>query len=238
MLMFDKLFHESLAYLPDFQVDAAHLDQSCELVETMCLTDGVVVRLPFHLARMQAACQVLGWRDISEDLPELWAATSAQMSEDCRQGRTMARIVYGAEGIRSITFQSYAPRLVRSLRLVVADHVDYALKSTNRKVITECFNQRNGCDDVLIVRDHLLTDTSIANIALWHEQHNRWYTPARPLLRGTHRAFLLRTGTIFEDSALTLDRLSEFSRIRLFNAMLAWGEIELPVVTLLPPTTH
>lgn len=75
--MFDKLFHESLAYLPDFQVDAAHLDQSCELVETMCLTDGAVVRLPFHLARMQAACQVLGWRDISEDLPELWAATSA-----------------------------------------------------------------------------------------------------------------------------------------------------------------
>ncbi|MBF0964677.1 MAG: hypothetical protein HXK17_04865, partial [Alloprevotella sp.] len=163
--MFDKLFHESLAYLPDFQVDAAHLDQSCELVETMCLTDGAVVRLPFHLARMQAACQVLGWRDISEDLPELWAATSAQMPEDCRQGRTMARIVYGAEGIRSITFQSYAPRLVRSLRLVVADHVDYALKSTNRKVITECFDQRNGCDDVLIVRDHLLTDTSIANIA-------------------------------------------------------------------------
>ena len=236
--MFDKLFHESLAYLPDFQVDAAHLDQSCELVETMCLTDGAVVRLPFHLARMQAACQVLGWRDISEDLPELWAATSAQMPEDCRQGRTMARIVYGAEGIRSITFQSYAPRLVRSLRLVVADHVDYALKSTNRKVITECFDQRNGCDDVLIVRDHLLTDTSIANIALWREQHNRWYTPARPLLRGTHRAFLLRTGTIFEASALTLDRLSEFSRIRLFNAMLAWGEIELPVVTLLPPTTH
>ena len=236
--MFDKLFHESLAYLPDLQVDTAHLTLTSELVETMCLTDGAVVRLPFHLARMQAACQALGWRDVSEDLPELWGATSAQMLEDCRQGRTMARIVYGAEGIRSITFQSYAPRLVRSLRLVVADHVDYALKSTNRKVITECFDQRNGCDDVLIVRDHLLTDTSIANIALWREQHNRWYTPARPLLRGTHRAFLLRTGTIFEDSALTLDRLSEFSRIRLFNAMLAWGEIELPVVTLLPPTTH
>ena len=236
--MFDKLFHESLAYLPDFQVDAAHLDQSCELVETMCLTDGAVVRLPFHLARMQAACQALGWRDVSADLPELWVATTAQMPEDCRQGRAMVRIVYGAEGIRSITFQSYAPRLVRSLRLVEANHVDYALKSTDRKVITECFDQRNGCDDVLMVRDNLLTDTSIANIALWHEQHNLWYTPARPLLRGTHRAFLLRTGIIFEDSALTLDRLSEFSRIRLFNAMLAWGEIELPVVTLLPPTTH
>ena len=89
-----------------------------------------------------------------------------------------------------------------------------------------------------MVRDRLLTDTSIANIALWHEQYNRWYTPAHPLLRGTHRAALLRAGTIHEDTALTLDRLSEFSRIRLFNAMLAWGEIELPVVALLPPTTH
>ena len=236
--MFDKLFHESLAYLPDLQVDTAHLALPSELVETMCLTDGAVVRLPFHLARMQASCQALAWRDVSKELPKHWATASAQMPEDCCQGRTMARIVYGAEGIRSITFRSYAPRLVRSLRLVVADHVDYALKSTDRKVITECFDQRNGCDDVLMVRDHLLTDTSIANIALWHEQHRRWYTPARPLLRGTHRAFLLRTGIIFEDSALTLDHLSEFSRIRLFNAMLAWGEIELPMVALLPPITH
>ena len=73
--MFDKLFHESLAYLPDLQVDTAHLALPSELVETMCLTDGVVVRLPFHLARMQAACQALGWRDVSEGLPELWAAT-------------------------------------------------------------------------------------------------------------------------------------------------------------------
>ena len=236
--MFDKLFQQSVTYLPDFQMDAAHLAQSFELVETMCLIDGAVVRWHFHLARMQAACQALGWRNISEDLSELWAVTSAQMPEDCRQGRTMARIVYGAEGIRSITFQSYAPRLVRSLRLVVADHVDYALKSTDRRVITECFDRRKGCDDVLMVRHNLLTDTSIANIALWHEQHNRWYTPARPLLRGTHRAALLRAGTIHEDTALTLDRLSEFSRIRLFNAMLAWGEIELPMVALLPPTTH
>ena len=236
--MLDKLFQESLIYLPDFQVNVAPSSLICELVESLCIIDGAVLRWPFHLARMQASCQALAWRDVSKELPKHWATASAQMPEDCRQGRAMARIVYGAEGIRSITFRSYAPRLVRSLRLVVADHVDYALKSTDRKVITECFDQRNGCDDVLMVRDCLLTDTSIANIALWHEQHNRWYTPARPLLRGTHRAALLRAGTIHEDTALTLDRLSEFSRIRLFNAMLAWGEIELPMVALLPPTTH
>lgn len=236
--MLDKLFQESLIYLPDFQVNAAPSSLICELVESLCLIDGAVLRWPFHLARMQASCQALAWRDVSKELPKHWATASAQIPEDSRQGRTMARIVYGAEGIRSITFRSYAPRLVRSLRLVEANHVDYALKSTDRKVITECFDQRNGCDDVLMVRDKCFTDTSIANIALWHEQHRRWYTPARPLLRGTHRAFLLRTGIIFEDSALTLDRLSEFSRIRLFNAMLAWGEIELPVVALLPLTAH
>ena len=236
--MFDQLFQESLIYLPDFQANVAPSSLICELVESLCLIDGAVLRWPFHLARMQASCQALAWRDVSKELPKHWATASAQMPEDCCQGRTMARIVYGAEGIRSITFRSYAPRLVRSLRLVEANHVDYALKSTNRRAIMECFDQRNGCDDVLMVRDKCFTDTSIANIALWHEQHRRWYTPARPLLRGTHRAFLLRAGTIFEDSALTLDRLSEFSRIRLFNAMLAWGEIELPVVALLPLTAH
>lgn len=230
--MLDKLLQESLIYLPDFQVNAAPSALICELVESLCLIDGAVVRWCFHLARMQAACQALGWRDISEDLSKHWATASTQMPEDCRQGRTMARIVYGAEGIRSITFRSYFPRLVRSLRLVEANHVDYALKSTDRRVITECFDRRKGCDDVLMVRHNLLTDTSIANIALWHELHRRWYTPARPLLRGTHRAALLRAGTIFEDAALTLERLPEFSRIRLFNAMLAWGEIELLITAI------
>lgn len=228
--MFDKLFHESLTYLPDFQVDAAHLALPSELVETICVVNGTALRLPFHLARVRASCQTLGWKDVSKELLQTWLTSLQNLPREYKTGRVMMRTVYDATGVSSVTFQQYQLRPVRSLRCVEADLLHYSLKSTDRSGITHCVEQRDNCDDVLILRHNLLTDTSIANIAfLNEEQGNCWMTPANPLLRGTHRAALLRSGTIVEDAALTLDRLEEFSRIRLFNAMIKWGEIELPI---------
>ena len=48
----------------------------------------------------------------------------------------------------------------------------------------------------LIVKDGYLTDTSIANIALYDGY--TWFTPAHPLLRGTKRAELLNKQLIVE----------------------------------------
>lgn len=228
--MFDKLFHESLTYLPDFQVDAAHLALPSELVETICVFNGTALRLPFHLARVRASCQTLGWKDVSKELLQTWLTSLQNLPREYKTGRVMMRTVYDATGVSSVTFQQYQLRPVRSLRCVEADYLHYSLKSTDRSGIMHCVEQRENCDDVLILRHNFLTDTSIANIAfLNEEQGNCWMTPANPLLRGTHRAALLRSGTIIEDTALTLDRLKEFSRIRLFNAMIKWGEIELPI---------
>lgn len=179
---------------------------------------------------MRASCQTLGWKDVSKELLQTWLTSLQNLPREYKTGRVMMRTVYDATGVSSVTFQQYQLRPVRSLRCVEADLLHYSLKSTDRSGITHCVEQRDNCDDVLILRHNLLTDTSIANIAfLNEEQGNCWMTPANPLLRGTHRAALLRSGTIIEDTALTLDRLKEFSRIRLFNAMIKWGEIELPI---------
>ena len=55
---------------------------------------------------------------------------------------------------------------------------------------------RQDKDDILIVKNGLLTDTSIANIALY--DGNDWYTPLHPLLKGTKRAELLDKGVLKE----------------------------------------
>ena len=65
-----------------------------------------------------------------------------------------------------------------------------------QKKLNSLFQIRQDKDDILIVKNGLLTDTSIANIALY--DGNDWYTPLHPLLKGTKRAELLDKGVLKE----------------------------------------
>ena len=76
------------------------------------------------------------------------------------------------------------------------------------------------------MRHGLLTDTSIANIALWNGCE--WHTPAQPLLAGTQRRYLLDTGQI-KETDIPVASLGNYRHIRLFNALIPFGEVELPV---------
>ena len=95
------------------------------------------------------------------------------------------------------------------------------------------FTRRGEADDILIVRNGLLTDTSIANIALWDGR--QWHTPTRPLLKGTRRAELLDNGILTEHD-IPVEKIWTYRKIRLFNAMLHFGEIELPCADIQRPT--
>ena len=116
--------------------------------------------------------------------------------------------------------------MVASLRLVTSDKIDYSYKRTNREGLNELFGRRGNADDILIVKDGYLTDTSIANIALY--DGNSWYTPAHPLLRGTKRAELLDNQLIVEKDISWL-QLDDYTHIMLFNAMIDWERIIIPV---------
>ena len=91
--------------------------------------------------------------------------------------RTRCRLTYARDVIRVECFP-YHVRPVHSLQLVVQDDIDYRYKQADRRVLDEAFALRDTADDVLIVRHGLLTDTSIANIALW--DGCEWHTPAHP----------------------------------------------------------
>ena len=79
---------------------------------------------------------------------------------------------------------------------------------------------------MLVVRKGLLTDTSICNVAFWNRK--QWITPSAPLLAGTKRASLLDQGELVAGDIRPED-LPGYSRIRLFNAMIEFGEIDLSV---------
>lgn len=135
------------------------------------------------------------------------------------------RVIYDGEGVKDISYSDYTMKPVRSLRLVCSDEVDYTFKSTDREALNRLFAWRGEQDDVLIVKQGLLTDTSIANIALFDGAD--WYTPKSPLLKGTKRGELIDRG-IIKEKEITAAELSSFSFVRLFNAMIGWGVLEIP----------
>ncbi len=131
------------------------------------------------------------------------------------------RILYERE-IRSVTLSPYRRRNYRALRLVEAD-IEYPYKSTDRSAIDACFAQRGDADDIIIVREGLLTDTSIANIALYDGL--TWYTPQTPLLEGTMRASLLAEKSV-KTRHLTPDDLKKSVRFALMNAMTGFYQLK------------
>lgn len=132
--------------------------------------------------------------------------------------RYKVRVCYQQQGIARITWLPYTPRAVRSLKLLpLPEHYDYAHKYADRRVLDELYAQRGHADDVLLLRDGWLTDTSYANVALYDGQ--RWLTPKSPLLEGTQRALLIAQNTITPQDIHQSD-IPHFQSVKIINAML------------------
>lgn len=168
------------------------------LIETIRVAEGRLENIEYHFRRMGRRLEEI----LEIDLPP--------------QGVHKLRIVYDAKGY-SFDITPYKIRPVRSLKLVVNDKIRYDRKFEDRTELNEMFNQREDCDDVLIVKDNLVTDASYANIIF--KEGSRWFTPDSFLLNGTMRQFLLDRKLIAE-THITPKHLSRFSHFKLINAML------------------
>ena len=142
-----------------------------------------------------------------------------------------ARVVYTPGGVQEVTYTPYTMRSIKSLRLVTDDTISYAYKSTDRTALNRLAARKGDCDEIIIVKNGLLTDTSFTNIALFDGKS--WLTPAHPLLCGTKRQYLIDQGEIIPQD-IPVDTLSQYKAIRLFNAMIEFGEIELPAIDVKP----
>lgn len=132
------------------------------------------------------------------------------------------RFLYDAFSYQ-IQYHLYVPTKITSLRLVHDDTIDYSSKYSDRSVLNKLFEAREGCDDILIVKNGYLTDTTIANIALFI--NNQWLTPQSPLLEGTTRSRLIDEGKIIP-AQLRIADLHRAQKVALMNAMTGFIEME------------
>lgn len=115
----------------------------------------------------------------------------------------------------------YTIRKIQTFKLVHNNDIDYSKKFADRSVLDSLVQQKGDCDEILIVQNGLITDTSFSNIIF--KKENVWVTPKTPLLKGTCRARLLEKG-IIEPADIEISHLKQFSHFMLINAMLDFDE--------------
>ena len=210
----------------------------CRFIETIRIKDGVAENLQLHNRRMNDTRKYLFLQhhdcirqkdsSLLEDSQFKDLCLEDYISPSEYHELTRCRVVY-SDKIEKVEYFPYTIREIKSLRLVEDDDVEYTFKSEDRTVLDRNFAKRGDTDDVVIVRNGLLTDTSIANIALCRD--GVWYTPRTPLLKGTRREALLSRGMLVEKD-IPVSGIYEYTKIRLFNAMIFFGEIELNINTI------
>lgn len=142
------------------------------------------------------------------------------------KGLFKCRLSYG-KTLATPEFIPYRPKTIHTLKLVECDDVSYDFKYNNRAQIAACFARRGQADDVVILRNGLITDTSYCNIVFFDGK--QWITAENPLLKGVQSIFLLNQACI-KSGSLHRDDIKKFQKFRLINAMMPWDEaIELPV---------
>ena len=196
-------------------------NNSFPLFESIRLVDGTFQHLQLHEARMKRSGSVLFSMNVSY-LLEMWL----QQWSFPAQGLFKCRLNYGVEMARPV-YIPYQRKTIQSLRLVHDKDISYEIKLNNRWQIDQLFNQRETCDDVLIAKNGMITDSSYCNIVF--RKGNEWITPNTPLLKGVQREWLLQHA-IIREAPVTVEMLHNFDTYKLINAMIPWeAALELPV---------
>ncbi len=143
--------------------------------------------------------------------------------EKFKQGIVKCRLIYDDKTYFT-EFEFYKKRNINKLKLVCDDAIEYNYKFKDRKDIEKCLLQKGNCDEVIIVKNSYLTDTSFTNLIFWNGCE--WHTPSTYLLNGTCRQRLLDSGFISE-AEINIYNYTKYQGFKLINAMLYPDDTEI-----------
>ncbi len=178
-------------------------------LETIASIDGEILHLDYHQKRVN---KTLGTSSF----------VLSELLNPPQDGYFRCRVVYD-KNTSTTSYHPYTLKLAKSFKLVHADRLNYHLKYENRQELNQLKTQYAKYDEIIIVKNNLLTDTSIANLAFF--KNGSWFTPKTPLLEGTTRARLIDEGFLHV-SDIAIKDLDNFQGFALMNAMIDFEIIQ------------
>lgn len=186
-----------------------------KLLETIKIVNGNVLFLAFHNQRLNQTRQALFHTQDDIDLHHFIQAPS-------KKGIYKCRVIY-SQRIETLEYYSYQEKTFNSFKIIADDNITYSFKYLNREHLNRLVRLKEPADDILIVKQGFITDTSIANVAFWYQ--DKWLTPATPLLKGTTRERLLTEKQI-QATEIRLTDVKDFSKMAIMNALIGFYVIE------------
>lgn len=190
-------------------------------LETIKYDNGKFANLELHQKRMNITNKMFFKNydgiDLSSELNS-FIETYNKSSEISYNKVYKCRITYSKK-IHLIEIIPYSIPKIESLKIIGCNEIEYAFKYENRDTIKQLFSKKNNADDILIVKNELITDTSYCNIIFFNG--SKWLTPERPLLKGVQRQYLLDEEVI-ETAKIRTSDLHNFQKARLINSMISF----------------
>lgn len=182
----------------------------CRLLETIKIKDGVMQNVFLHNQRMNNSRLMLFGKDNFINLKE-----EIDLEDDDFDGIFKCRVLY-SNVIEIVEILPYQIKKINSLKMVFDDSISYAHKFEDRKDISNLYLKKENCDDVLIIKDGFVTDTSYCNIVF--DTGTKLITPSTPLLKGVKRQQLLNE-KIIEEQEIKHTDIKLFNKAFLINSM-------------------
>jgi 4-amino-4-deoxychorismate lyase len=182
----------------------------CRFFETIRINDGRPQYLSWHESRLN-----LTRKKFWQGSPQISLKKMIKPPADLSVGLVRCKVIYGKE-IESIEYSAYNLKTIRSLMIVTRDDIDYGHKFLDRASLEDLMARRANCDDIIIVKNGFVTDSSMANLIFFDGKD--WVTPKNSLLPGTCRARLLSEGVIREKK-IRPEEVNRFIGVKLINAM-------------------
>lgn len=189
------------------------------LVESIKIFNGKVYNIAGHEKRANLARFELFGR-----IDPLKIRKNIKIPAEFSKGLVKCRVIYD-ELIRDIQYQHYTHRNIKTLKIIDGRDTQYAYKYLKRDDLDALYNKRNGCDEIIIVNNGLVTDAYYYNIVLCTK--NLFFTPRVPLLNGVQRQKLIASGRI-EERDIYLTDVCNFESIHLINVFTSLGKIVIP----------
>jgi len=182
------------------------LTNSLTCFETIKMEDGRLLNLVYHQQRVDYTREFFGFKEKLE-----LKKSSFNLPQ---KGEFRIRIDY-SKTLESFTCKEFTCREFKEFKIVESD-IQYDYKYADRDKLN---GLKKDNKEIIIVKDGLLKDTTIANIALCIE--GVWITPKTPLLLGTTRARLVESSfLICED--LTIKDLEKAEKFAIMNALIGF----------------
>lgn len=179
-----------------------------QFLETIRLEDGIFINQEYHQARIDETSKVFNCAKFN--------LCNILIPQEFSKGLYKTRIIYSSI-IESIEFQNYKIKAIGQLKLIECNDITYNYKFLNRISINNLLNQLDECDDIIIIKNGELTDSSYANIIF--EKNSEFFTPQHPLLNGTKRKFLINQKEIVP-LLIKPNDIDIFENCRIINAMI------------------